>query len=62
MVIVDRLVPRGPIVPHGDIAFPPPDTALEFGLSAMLIEHVEYGRRFLGRQTFDMRRENRVHE
>ena len=41
LIVVDRLVPRGPVVPHGDIPCLPAHTALELGLFAMLIEHFQ---------------------
>ena len=62
VIIVDRFVPSGAVVPHGEITSPPPHTALKLGLFAMLVEKGEDGNGLLVREAFDVRRKYRVHK
>ena len=62
VIIVDRFVPSGAVVPHGEITSPPPHTALKLGLLAMLVEKGEDGNGLLVREAFDVRRKYRVHK
>ena len=62
MIVVDRLVPGGAVVPHGDVPFLPPHAALEFGFLAMVVEHFKDRRRLVLSQPFDMGCEDRIDE
>ena len=61
MVVINRLVPGGTIVPYCDIARLPAYTALEFRLFAMVIKHLENSLRFLTAKLLDMRGENGIY-
>lgn len=54
VVVIDGFVPGGAVVPHGEVAGLPADTALEFGFLAMVVEHCEDGAGFVCGEAFDM--------
>ena len=62
VIIVYRLVPCRSIVPHGDVSCLPANPTLELRLLAVLVKHRKDGVGFAEGQTFDMRREYRIHE
>ena len=57
VIVVDRFMPCGPIIPHGYITFLPTDAALKFWLFTMLLNHIKYGIGFFLTKPLNMNRE-----